>query len=231
MEDQSSRVRRAAARLFTGLGACLCLAAPVLANPATPEEKSAAARVARKVEKAAGTARLAKQEREALHDFEEEVEEYAEFHAKQRAKLGPRIAVDAFALIAEQKALAEAIAAKRAKARPGDIFRPEVHPLFRRLIAAQLEGPAALDARRAIRDGNPGQEREEEVVPVVLGVNAPYPPGAPRSSMPPSLLLTLPSLPDCLHYRFVGRDLILLDSVAQLIVDFLPDAVPGAVIQ
>jgi hypothetical protein len=231
MEDQSSRARRAAAHLFAGLGACLCLAAPVLAGPAAFQEKNEAARVAKKVAKAAGTARLAKQERSALHDFEEELEEYAEFHAKQRAKLGPRVAVDAEALIAEQKALAEAIVAKRAKARPGDIFRSEVHPLFRRLIAVQLEGPEALDARKAIRDGNPGQEPEEDLVPVVVEVNALYPSGAPRSTVPPSLLLTLPPLPDCLHYRFVGRNLILLDSVAQLIVDFLPDAVPGVVIQ
>ena len=50
--------------------------------------------------------------------------------------------------------------------------------------------------------------------------------GWPRSTVPPSVLLTLPPLPPSLHYRFVGRDLILVDSVAQLVVDLLPAAAP-----
>ena len=45
------------------------------------------------------------------------------------------------------------------------------------------------------------------------------------------MLLTLPPLPACLHYRFVDRDLVLVDSVAQLIVDFLPAAVPDLAIK
>jgi hypothetical protein len=35
----------------------------------------------------------------------------------------------------------------------------------------------------------------------------------------------------CLHYRFVERDLILVDSVAQLIVDILPAAAPDLAIK
>jgi hypothetical protein len=69
------------------------------------------------------------------------------------------------------------------------------------------------------------------VVRVVVRVNGEYPPGASRSTVPPSVLLTLPPLPECLHYRFVGRDLILVDSVAQLIVDFLPAAAPALAIK
>lgn len=57
-------------------------------------------------------------------------------------------------------------------------------------------------------------------------VNLAYPEGATRSTMPPSILLTLPTLPECLHYRFVGRDLLLVDSVAQNIVDVLTNAAP-----
>ena len=131
--------------------------------------------------------------------------------------------------VAAQEALAHAIEAKRAKAKPGDIFRPEVQPLFRRLIAEQLKGPDALDARKAVLEGNPGLEKES--VPIVVRVNAVYPLDAPRSTVPPSVLLTLPPLPASLHYRFVGRDLILVDSVAQLIVDFLPAAAPDLAIK
>ena len=144
--------------------------------------------------------------------------EYADLHARQLAKLGARESV------ATQEALARAIEANRAKARPGDIFRPEVQPLFRRLIAEQLKGPDALDARKAFVEGNPGLEKES--VPIVVRVNAVYPLDAPRSTVPPSVLLTLPPRPPSLHYRFVGRDLILVDSVAQLVVDLLPAAAP-----
>jgi hypothetical protein len=205
--------------------AALLLAVPVLAGPGqSPEEQNEAAKVAKKMEKALGMAEQA----EARRHFEEEVAEYAELHARQLAKLGSRLPADAQGTVAAQEALARAIAAKRARARPGDIFRPEVQPLFRRLITEQLQGPDGLDARKAVLEGNP---EDQDSVPVVVRVNAEYPPGAPRSTVPPSVLLTLPPLPACLHYRFVKRDLVLVDSVAQIIVDFLPAAAPDLTIK
>jgi hypothetical protein len=59
-----------------------------------------------------------------------------------------------------------------------------------------------------------------------VAVNAPYPPNVPYTTLPPALLLRLPTLPDGLEYRFVGRALILRDVDAALIVDFLPNALP-----
>ncbi len=219
MDDHASVARRGAARLLIGPLAALCLAVPVLAGPGQrPQEKNEAAKVAKKVQKALATSHQAEEEREALRHFQEEVAEYADLQAGLLAKLGAQESV------AAQEALAGAIEAKRAKARAGDIFRPEIQPLFRRLIAEQLEGPDTVDARKAVVEGNPGLE--EESVPIVVRVNALYPLDAPRSTVPPSVLLTLPPLPSSLHYRFVGRDLILLDSVAQLIVDVLPAAAP-----
>jgi multidrug efflux pump subunit AcrA (membrane-fusion protein) len=224
MDDRaSSLARRAAARFLIAPMAALCLAVPVLAGD-KPEEKDDAAKVARKLERARARAGQAKGEREALRHFQEEVEEYAELHATQLARLGSRTPADAQESLAAQKALARAVQAKRARARPGDIFRPEVQPFFRRLLAEQLKGPDTLDARKAAREGNP--KHEPGAVQVVLRVNAEYPPGAPLSTVPPSVLLTLPALPAPLQYRFVGRDLILLDSVAGLIADFLPAAAP-----
>jgi hypothetical protein len=224
MDDHASFTRRSAARFLIGPLAALCLAVPVLAGPSGgPDEKSDAAKVAKKVHKALGTAHQAEEERDALRHFQEDVADYADLHAKQLGQLG---AVEPLAV---QEALAHAIEAKRAKAEPGDIFQPEVQPLFRRLIAEQLQGPDALDARKAVVDGNPGLE--EESVPIVVRVNAVYPLDAPRSTVPPSLLLTLPPLPSSLHYRFVGRDLILLDSVAQVIVDVLPAAAPDLAVK
>jgi hypothetical protein len=225
--DLGSLARRGAARFLMRLLATLCIAGPLLAGPGEkPEKKDEAAKVAKKVEKALVAAQQAQEEREGLREFQEKVAEYAVLHARQLVKLRSR-----GASVAEQGALAHAIAAKREKARPGDIFLPEVQPLFRRLIAAQLEGPDTLDARKAVLEGNPGQEEEEDAVSVVVQVNAVYASGAPRSTVPPSVLLTLPRLPPALEYRFVGRDLLLIDSVAQIIVDFLPAVAPDPAIR
>jgi hypothetical protein len=164
--------RRRAAPPLIGLLVALCLGAPVLAAPPRgPDEKDEAARVAKKLDKALGKANQA----EALRHFQEELAEYAELHAKQLAKLRLRGPADAQQLAAEQEALAHLIQAKRAKAEQGDIFRTEVQPLFRRLIAEQLDGPDALAARKAVLEGNPGEE--EDPIPVVVRVNAEYPPG------------------------------------------------------
>ena len=225
MDDHATRARRSAACFLIGPIAALGLAASVVpAFSQSPEVQNDAAKVAEKMNKALGKARQA----EALRDFEEEVAEYAELHAKQVAKLGLRLPADAQGTVAAQKALAHAIAAKRATAKPGDIFRPEVQPLFRRLIAEQLQGPDGLDARKTVLEDN---AEDDHPVQIVVRVNAEYPPGAPRSTVPPSLLLTLPPLPECLHYRFVDRDLVLVDSVAQLIVDFLPAAAPDLTVE
>jgi len=222
MDDHASFARRGAARLLIGLSA-LCLALPVPAGPAqAPAEQNEAAKAAKKVDRAEKTAHQAEEEREALRGFQEQVAKYVDLHTRLIAKLGEPESVSA------QRALAHALAAKRADAKPGDIFRPEVEPVFRRLIAEQLEGPDALDARKTFLEGNPGDEPPS--VPFVVRVNGGYPVGAPRSTVPPSLLLTLPPLPACLHYRFVGRDLVLVDSVAGLIVDFLPAAAPDLAI-
>src|SRR6185436_6083589 len=118
---------------------------------------------------------------------------------------------------AGQKALANAIKAKREGTRQGDILLVPIQPLFRKLLVEQLKGPDSLPAQKAVTEGNPGHD--EDSPPVAVGVNVPYPRGAARSTVPPSVLVTLPPLPDCLNYLFVGRNLILIDTKAQLIVD------------
>ena len=44
--------------------------------------------------------------------------------------------------------------------------------------------------------------------------------------MPPTLLRQLPDLPNELAYRIIGRALALQDIKANLIVDFIPNAIP-----
>ena len=57
-----------------------------------------------------------------------------------------------------------------------------------------------------------------------LAVNSTYPISAPFSTVPPSVLMALPPLPKELEFRFVGRNLILRDTKANMIVDVLPEA-------
>jgi len=195
---------------------------PPAPTSAQTSQTKTEAKVAAKVEKArrAGV-RAEKEAGEALKDFHKEVAEYDRLHVTELARLRSLEPGKV------GEALARAIVSKRDDAEPGDIFRKNVQPLFRRLIAEQLKGPDTAAAQKAVVEGNP--TRAEDSVPVLVRVNGAYPSGAPRSTVPASLLLALPPLPACLHYRFVERDLILVDSVAQIIVDFLPAATPALV--
>lgn len=216
MHHPRSLVRNFARLLIAAL-ALLGIVLPAAAEPPAAMQTEAA-KVAKKVEKARSTKHQDKEDLEALADFQKAVSKYAELHDHLIARLSaerPATASD----------LAEALMAARSEAKPGDILVHDVRPLLKRLIAAQLSGPDALAARKAVEEGNP--DRAAATVKVDVRVNAPYPSGAELSTVPPSLLLTLPTLPVCLHYRFVGRDLILVDSVAQLIVDFLEAATPA----
>ena len=213
--------RRKATRLLMGPLAAFCIPVPATHFAAPHEEeqeKVAAEKVAKKVEKAKHKSGEDRKTTEALRHFEKEVAEYARLHDRELRKVGP------VETPAAQKALAGAIIARRGKARQGDLFVAEIQPLFRRLIGEQLVGPDTQAARKAVVEGNPGHD--EDSPPVAVVVNTPYPPGASRSTVPPSVLLTLPPLPDCLNYLFVGRTLILIDAAAQVIVDFLPTAAP-----
>jgi hypothetical protein len=60
----------------------------------------------------------------------------------------------------------------------------------------------------------------------MLHVNDVYPEEIPRTTMPPTLLRDLPALPMELAYRIIGRALVLLDIKTDVIVDFIPDAIP-----
>jgi hypothetical protein len=51
-------------------------------------------------------------------------------------------------------------------------------------------------------------------------VNAKYPDGASVATIPANLLLSLPTLPEPMQFKIVGKHLILLDEDADLIVDY-----------
>ena len=42
----------------------------------------------------------------------------------------------------------------------------------------------------------------------------------------PTLLAKLPQLPKEVRYRFVGRNMLLVDRESNVIIDYMPDALP-----
>jgi hypothetical protein len=210
----------------------LLLAAPSPApSPATrPSPPSKAAQEAlveaEKADKYRGPARekKAKLARKEIEEFSEEIEKYLEIHRKARKELPPLSQEsDAVAATTYGEKLGALIRAERKGAKQGDLLNPKLAAVLRRILKTELA--QGQERRLVLTEGNPTGD-EENNGPVKVAVNAHYIPAAPLSTVPPTLLLQLPPLPEELHYRFVGRTLILRDSIANLIVDYLPNAVP-----
>lgn len=125
---------------------------------------------------------------------------------------------------AHKIAVARAIREARPDAPQGTVLTPEIQEQFREIIRSEMRGRQGVPARAAAKQGNPATEKLPAPVPVK--VNAPYPDTAPLSTVPATLLLRLPKLPKELDFRFVGRNLILRDTDASLIVDYIPNAAP-----
>lgn len=150
-----------------------------------------------------------------MADFNTRVEKYAELH-KDLAKGSAKQKEDASAerVNAQKDALTSKIQAARTDARQGEIFTPEIRQAFRRLLAPELKGGDGRDAKAILKDDAPAPGT------VPFKVNAKYPENQPKPTMPPNLLLNLPTLPEPLEYRVVGQHLLLIDTAADVIVDY-----------
>ena len=170
---------------------------------------------------------LARADTDNAKQFSARVKAYLELQKQVSSKVPPLATteVDPAKIAVRTQALASGIQKSRANAKQGDLFFPGVGQEFREIIRKELQGKDGAGPRKSAKTGNPAME-EGGVAKIALDVNAPYPDKAPRSSVPPTVLLRLPELPKGLEYRFLGRHLILLDSMSNLIVDYLPDVVP-----
>lgn len=121
-------------------------------------------------------------------------------------------------ITAHQQALARKIREARPHAKPGDIFTPAAREAFRHVIRNVFP-----DTQTAARATKPQRDTGKEVR---LRVNGIYPDAVAETTFPPTLLLKLPTLPDELAYRIVGRDLVLVDTKANLVLDLLHEALP-----
>ena len=173
------------------------------------ETKEFAEKLAKRIEK--GNEQRRKDTEEAIKDFNDRVKDYLKVHKKAAESL-PALTgnEDPVTVAAHRMALAQAIRVRRSAARRGDLFDARVVPTIVARVRAELQGPEARPARKVIREGNPDYD-PEGYVPVPMRVNADYPLRAPVSTVPASVLLVLPPVPEALDYRFVGRDLILRD--------------------
>ncbi|MGA3041258.1 MAG: hypothetical protein ABSF54_10780 [Bryobacteraceae bacterium] len=154
-----------------------------------------------------------------LKDFDGRVVDYVKLHKTvqpESHRLKPTKSPEAIKHY--QDSLARGIRAARRGARQGDVFTPKITAEFRRLIELTMHGPEAGAIRESLRHAEP-------LAPRALRVNEAYPPAIPLQSTPPSLLLNLPPLPAELEYRVVGHTLILRDKDANLIVDFIRNAI------
>jgi len=158
-----------------------------------------------------------------LADFNARVEAYVELR-KTAEKQGPRLreTSDPAAIRTAQDALAARIRELRVKARPGDIFTAEVRPVFRRLLAPELKGQSGRNTKTTIDEDAPPQA-------VPLKINARYPEAAPLPTVPANILKALPLLPKEVEYRLVKQHLLLFDPEAEIIVDYIANAIPKAV--
>lgn len=122
-------------------------------------------------------------------------------------------------IAAHQQALARKIREARPNAKSGDIFTREVREAFRHVIRGVFQDPQAAVAHTIFQ-----QQKEAQKVP--LKVNGIYPDAVAETTFPSMLLQKLPALPDELAYRIMGRDLVLVDRKANLVVDLFHEALP-----
>jgi hypothetical protein len=155
-----------------------------------------------------------------IEEFMDRVNAYVAVHQKLERAL-PKLPDDATPqqIDRAQRTLAAQIQSARAGAKRGDLFTPEMTAIVKRLLNQVFAGTDGWQLRSSIMD--------ENVKFIALKVNQRYPDGIPLTSMPPKLLKALPDLPEEMEYRFVGDQLIVLDSHAHIIGDFIPDALPG----
>lgn len=165
---------------------------------------------------------LSESDAKALETMNEGIKRYLELHQRLEKSL-PALPKEATPqqIDTNQRALEQLVRKERAGAKQGEIFTAEARPVILRLLATVFGGPDGKNLRASIMDENP-----VDPVKLKVAVNARYPDTVPLTTIPPEVLQTLPKLTEDLEYRFVGDWLILLDTHAHVIADYIPDALP-----
>jgi hypothetical protein len=165
---------------------------------------------------------LSPEEAQALATMNDRLKEYIDLHIKLERSL-PHLPKEATPqqIDKNQRALEKLMREARKAAKPGDLFTAEARPVIKRLLAAVFGGPDGAQLKASIMDENP-----VDPVALKLTVNGRSPDAVPLTSVPPEVLQTLPKLSEDLEYRFIGDWLILLDTHAHIIADYVDNALP-----
>lgn len=152
--------------------------------------------------------------------FEKAAKDYVKLRERIEEQM-PTLSKDAKPeeIQAHKKQFQERVRAARADAKHGDLFAPEMSALIRAVIKDEYKGRERVELRDTVL-------RESDTKAVPLRVNHPYPESQELLEMAPTLLLRLPQLPKQLRYRFVGRNLLLIDRENGLIIDYMTNALP-----
>jgi hypothetical protein len=158
-------------------------------------------------------------DRKAIGAFEDRVKDYLKLRTQVKDQL-PKLSKDSTPEQIEsyRKSFEEGMRTARAGAKRGDVFNTTGSEYIRRTLKTEFDRKEKAELRKIIF------EAENKDVP--LRVNYPYPESKELTEMPPTLLLKLPQLPKEVKYRFVGRNLLLVDRDNNVIIDYMVDALP-----
>ncbi len=158
-------------------------------------------------------------DREMVVAFQERVKDYAKLRESIEAKM-PKLAKESTPeqIQAHKTEFEKRVREARAGALPGELFTPDITRYIRATIKTEYKGPERTELRETVL--------EADTKGIPLRVNYAYPESKELVEMSPALLLKLPQLPKQLRYRFVGRNLLLVDRENGLIVDYMLDALP-----
>jgi hypothetical protein len=152
-------------------------------------------------------------------DFESRVRQYVELRKRMEVGL-PALPDNATPeqINTRKVSLLKVVREARKNAKTGDLITPQVKTLISEAISSEYKGPDLANLRKTVI------EAETNGVPVK--VNAEYPESKEKLEMPPKLLMALPELPEILRYRFVGKNMLIVDKENSLIIDFAADVIP-----
>jgi Calcineurin-like phosphoesterase len=157
----------------------------------------------------------------ALQAYVDQTQPFRKAAAQEAERVPGKAAADTGAeqsVRARQSSLADALRMKlRPNAKQGDLVTPDMATAIRREIQKAFDTP-----KRDLILDELAEQNETPANASTPTVNQQL--DAPR--VPPRLMAILPPLPKQLEYDFAGRALVVRDVDADVVVDFVPTALP-----
>lgn len=159
-------------------------------------------------------------EKQTIATFDKRIKEYVKLRNQVKDKLPTKLSKDSTPeqIHAYMTSFEDGVRAARVGAQRGELFVPEVATYIRNTLREDFKGRDKVELRKTIL--------QAETQGVAVRVNYPYPEAKEFTEMPPTLLLKLPQLPQEMRYRFVGTNLLLVDRENNVIIDYMPNALP-----